>query len=485
MPVKKLMTRLPRRVLTALLTLLLAAALLGANLLVTELEQRRGWRRDLSFNAVTTAGEVTRAVLADLPYPVHVYALFSRGGEDAPLLALLDRYAALSDRFTWEQTDITLNPGLLSRFRAATAEDSIQNDSLVVSCEATGRFRVLTYDSFIGQSFDMELGTMTPSSLTYESALTGAVRYVTQDTVPRAMILQGHGELNQDSTGLLADLLDRNGYDVWYFTMNSSEAELRAGDLLTLLSPQRDLSPSELERITAFAEAGGSILFTCDFSDPLDTMPNYASLMRWYGFLPKDGIVIASSEEPATFYENNRMYLLPSMAWTEITAPMKANGTESLLLTGARGFAVPEEADAALATDAVLLSGSKAYLRRTDDSRMTLQPEEGAETGPFALALLARRITDGGAVTRAFVLGCSTLLTSEEVFAMTDAQEFIVRTAHFLLDTEPADLGIIAKTAIRPQLSVASAFPGTLAVFLLPMLVAGAALVVLGFRRKL
>ncbi|MBR6953667.1 MAG: Gldg family protein [Clostridia bacterium] len=477
--------RVRRRIFPAVLLLALAGALLAVNLLAGALEKRYGWRRDFSFNAVTTQSETTLAVLESLPHPVHVYALFRRGDEDAPLLELLDRYAAASPAFTWEQVDISVSPGLLNKFRSALPENSVTNNSLVVWCEATDRYRVLSYESFVGQSYDPETGNYVYNTLTYERAITSALRYVSLETVPRAMIVQGHGELDQEETALLADLLDSNGYDVGYFTLNAAQANLAPGDLLFLLSPQRDLSPTELDTVTAFLRAGGSVFFSCDYSDPVESMPNYASLLRYYGFLPLEGVVVASTEEPGTCYENNRLFLLPLMDYTEITAPMKENGAATLLMAGCRAFRVPEEADAALQTDPVLLSGEKAHLLPVAENRLSLDPREGDARGPFALALMARRITDTGSVSRAFVLGSSSLLTSQEIYAMTDAQEFIIRTAAFLESAGPDSLAIMAKAALRPQLSARSVFPGTLAVFMLPALVLVAAFLVLGPRRKL
>ena len=48
--------------------------------------------------------------IRDRPYDVHIYALFTPGSEDLPLMELLNRYASASDRVTWEQTSVTLNP---------------------------------------------------------------------------------------------------------------------------------------------------------------------------------------------------------------------------------------------------------------------------------------------------------------------------------------------------------------------------------------
>ena len=141
-------------------------------------------------------------------------------------------------------------------------------------------------------------------------------------------------------------------------------------------------------------------------------------------------------------------------------------------------------AQALYITQPVLTSGYKAYLRDLSSGNLSLEQADEDELGPFALALQARRVTEGGYVSRAFVLGSSTLLTSAQIHAMTDAQEFIVRVVEFLLDTEPVDLGIMAKAALRPQLSVESITLGSLLLVAMPLVVFAAAVMVLWPRRN-
>ncbi|MBR6029388.1 MAG: Gldg family protein [Clostridia bacterium] len=471
---------------SALSTALVAAALaalIGVSLLVDSLEEKNGWRQDYSFNSVATTGETTVRVLESLPHPAHIIALFSRGQEDAPLLELLKRYAAISPKVTWEQTDLRENPGLLTKYEAQSSDQVISNDSLIVTCGETGRFRVLDMSDFLSVGYDEETGGMELISLTYERAITSALRYVTADTVPRALILQGHGELDEAGTADLAELLASNGMDVAYFTLSSEEAELREDDLILLLSPTRDLTDGELQTLSDFAKAGGSFLFTCDYTDPVDRMPNYAALLRSYGFQPLEGAVIASSAEKNTFYNGNRLWLIPIMQNTDFTRDLVTSHADSLLLTISRGFALPGESDRDLSVSTVLLSGQKAYLRSLSGLSTSLEKQVDDLTGPFALGLYASRITSEGALSRAFVLGSSTLLTSTSVWSMTDAQEFIIRLVNTLSGSELTDLSIMARSAVRPRLSVTSAGSGVLICVLLPLLaVIGAAAVL--FKRK-
>lgn len=468
---------------SALLLCLMLAALFGLNLLTDTLERKHGWRVDHSFNAVTTQSSQTLDVLAQLEHPVHIYALFSKGYEDMPLMELLNRYSAASDLVTWEQTDVNLNPGLLTAFQSAQSDQVVTNDSIIVTCEETGRFRILSPMEFISLSYNYEQGVYEIAGLTYESKITSAIRYVTQEKIPRIMILQGHGELDESGTAVFAELMEANQYEVCYFTFADQDVTLQSDDMLVLLSPTRDLNALELEKIMDFAGKGGSILFTCDYSDPVEDMPNYAALMRYYGFVPKDGIVVASAEEPASYY-SQRLYIVPDMLSTDVTADLVSARTDTLLMAGTRAFETPDGSDRNLTVTPVLTTGYKAYLRKLSNTDYSIDQTDEDELGPFVLGMQARRVTGEGYVSRAFILGCSTVLTDAQVHAMTDSQEFILRVAEFLLDAAPADLNIMAKAAVRPQLSVDSVALGSLLIVALPVAVLAVAVIVLHRRRS-
>ena len=462
----------------------LVILLTGLCLLADALEVQYGWRRDHSFNAVTTQSETTLQVLGELKHPVHIYAVYSRGAEDAPLLELLNRYASASDQVTWEQVDIRLNPALIQKYKNPATSESVSSDSVIVTCEETGRFRILDATDFYSLGYNMEAGAYEIAGLSYEKSLTEAIRYVALDEIPRVMILQGHGELDSDGTAVLADLLSSNNYEVNYFTLSGNEEALRPGDVLFVLSPVRDLLESEVTVIRDFLQEGGGVLFTCDYSDPVENMPNLLSLMRSYRFLPKDGIVIASAEEPSSYYNGYQLFLLPIMQSTEVTADLVASGSNTLLMAGARAFETPGATDRDLTVWTLLSTTSRAYLRPLDGDLSTLEQQDTDEMGPFALALQSERVTEGGHVSRAAVIGCSTLLTSSEVYAMTDAQEFILRMTEYLAGVEATDLNIMSRQAVRPSLRAGSVLSGQVIIFLLPACILALALLVLVPRNR-
>ena len=467
---------------SALLLILLILSLIALNIGAEVLEKKNGWRRDYSFNSIATASRATLDLVDDLPHPVKIYALFRKGNEDAPLLELLDRYAALSSRITWEQADPGLNPALLSRF--ATESQTPEEDNLIIWCEETGRWRVLGPEDYVSLSMDETTGEYSYAGWTYEESITRAIEYVTRDTVPQVVIIQGHGELDGDSLAVLDNLLTANLYEVVYRSLTDPDYTPDPKDLLVFLSPLRDISETELKILTEFAAKGGSFLFACDFSDPVDSMPNYAALLRSYGFIPLEGIVLADTNAPETCYDGVNTYLLPEMCSTDITMDMIASGATSILLPGARGFESPDETDRNLITAALLRSGDTSYRKALDAQTVSMDRAEGDPQGPFDLALQARRITAEGYVSRAVVFGCSIALTDETVYSMTDIRKLIIRTTEFLLDTGASDLNIEARTALRPALGTGGTGLGSVMLAALPAAVLAAALLVLLPRRN-
>lgn len=464
---------------TALLCVGLAL-LIALNGLFTALEKKHGWRVDYSFNAITTHSETTETVLADLTLPVHIYALYERGNEDLLLFELLDRYAAASDLVTWEQSALSLNPTFVTRFAGSTADNAVTSDSLVVFCPETERFRVLNAADFITLSIDYDAGAWAYDKITYESAITSAITYVTQDVIPVVYMVQGHDELDANTAAVLTDFLRGNHYDVRFAALQ--EVSPTPDDLLVFLAPVRDLTTSELAIVTEHAAKGGSILFACDYSDPIASMPNYQALLRSYGFLPMEGLVVAAKEDKSGYFEGNRTILLPQMQPATATFDLMLNGTTTLIMSTARAFATPENTDNSLTVTPLLLSGEGSYLRSLNDGT-SLTKQEGDPEGPFALALEAHRFSETGDVSRAVILGSTGTLTSEYYYAMSHGQEFIIRVMEYLVDSAASNLHIMARAAVRPGLSADALTLGAALLVLLPLSVLAAALFILYPRR--
>jgi hypothetical protein len=411
---------------------------------------------------------------------VHIYALYTPGSEDLALTEVLNRYQTGSPRVTYEMLELSKNPGLLAKFQGDT-QTALTANSLVVSCEATGRYKILTPESFSTVGYSIESGQY-GVDLQYEKRITEALSYVTRAEIPGIMLLNGHGELEGDNVAALTQALTSNNYSVRSVNLRSGDS-LDPNELLMILSPIKDLAIDELESITAFSKAGGALFFTCDYQDDLSGMVNYQSLLRSFGMVPQNGMVIASADEPDTYYSDATTFLTPHVLPGEATDPLIAAGADDLIMAGSRAFETPSTAVSGLTVTPVLASGYKAYLRDIFDGNQGITQQDTDPVGPFSLALLCTRTQEDGTLSRAFILGSSAVLTESSIYDISYNLEFTLRFCEYLLNQKPISLDIISKPYTRPGLKEGSRAVGGVVAVALPLLVLALALVILLPRR--
>ena len=466
---------------SALMLVMVLIALIALNAGVYALEKNKGWRVDLSFNGILSQSAETKEVLAKLEKPVEIYALIRRSEERdfsgaVEMEELLDKYAASSSMVTWKQVDPVLDPSLMKRF--TTDKVTPAENNLIVWCETTGRFRVVGGEELMGEGFNEETGYYEYSKLNYERAITGAIAYVVRDRVPKAVIMQGHGELEADDLYYFQTLLETNQYEVVYQDLKDSEYTPDPEDLLIFFKPEKDLNEKELKMLAEFAAKGGSFLFAWDYDYSVRQadLPNYNTLLRSYGFIPREGTVAADLNDAGTYYEYVTM-LIPEICSTDVTLGMLIEGKQILLLAQAIAFEEPEEADRNLSVETVLRSGKTSVLKYGNT--------EGEDpTGAFPLALQARRVTTEGYVTRAFIVGDSAVLTDGTLYTQTYNMEFTARVIDFLLKMDGSGTQIEPKDISRPGLKTASSNLGSVLLIALPLSVLFAALLILGPRKN-
>ncbi|MEG1471639.1 MAG: Gldg family protein [Clostridia bacterium] len=462
--------------LSALMMACFLIACVLINVAVQSLEDEYGWRKDYSFNQYATTGEETQQVLDRVSQDIELYLLYQNDSEDTRILQVLDRYAVLCDRISVLPTDIAKNPGILTRFHG-DLDSALESDSVVVNCPATGRYRVLSASDFFTQGYNIEAETFEYIGLAYEKRLTEAIAYVTQEVVPVVGVLQGHGELTLSELRNLLDFLKSNNYDSVPVHLQNGDS-LSDVDLLLIAGPQKDLSNDEVTAISAFAQGGGSMLCTRNYTDPISGMPNYFSLLKSYGIVPLPGVVVSSEEDVGSYY-GERIYLVPYMNQLDMTAPLISGGMDLLLLAGACAFENPPEPDQSLSVATVLKSGTSAYIRNPNDGLDTIEQQPGDRQGELSLALYAHRMHANGNISRMFAIGNSSLFTDAYVYQRTYNQPFILQLMGQLLPQKSILLNIMTPAAFRPALTVGSQTTGIVMLIALPLLIIIAALCVL------
>ena len=299
-----------------------------ANVAVTGLENLYGWRKDLSYNSYATTGEETQKALERVQDDVELYLLYQNGDEDEQVLQVLNRYKVLSEHISVIPTDIARNPAILSRF-SGDETTSVSADSVIVSCPATGRYKVLNYQNFFTTGYNIEAGEFQIEGLSYEKNLTEAIVYVTREEIPTVGFLQGHGELKLENLTNFTDFLTSNNID-------SRSVNLRTGDVLDgidclfIVGLQKDLTDDEAQTLLTYTQSGGNVFIVRDYTDPIEGVPNYLAFLRSYGVTPLAGVAVAGEEDTDTYY-GEPLYIIPKVCELDMTAALLSSGYDVLL----------------------------------------------------------------------------------------------------------------------------------------------------------
>lgn len=473
-----------RKKLGSISLLFFITATITAGLLILAfdaLEARYALKIDNSFNAITTKSEETERVLNELESDVHVYALFTPGEEDQTLISILERYAASSDHFSFSVENLIQNPALVHQISSSLDDNSVTNDCLIVHGKKYDRTRVLTLFDYIVQAYDPDSGTFYIDGLNYEQRLSESIVYVTAPEVPSIQLLTGHGELSLEEISAMEELLLGYNYALTSIDLLGGD-ELDSGSPLMILSPAKDLTTDQLQKIDTFVKDGGSIFISVDFT-LYDDLPNFESLYRSFGFIRKKGLVVAQEDDDESYYYSSPAVLIPYMEMAEPTALLIEHKQTMLILAGSSAFEEPQRTDSLL-TNYVLLRSGKAYLRDTSDESNDITQRETDQRGTFPLALTAERAFDDGTRSKAFIIGNSSVFTDSWLYQNTYSAEFLLSMIGYLSPSSPIKLSIQAKDAIRPPLHVVNPLYNWIAIVILPFSVIAAALIVLLPRRR-
>ncbi len=204
-----------------------------------------------------------------------------------------------------------------SEFNSITskyANDNINFGDIIVSATKNGteRYKVLTFSDIYNlteddtyASYGYTYSTVTGNQI--ETALTGAIAYVTSNSDKKIAILTGHSA--HDYTETYKKMLEDNNYTVDVIEDSVITKLSEDYDAIVIASPATDFLRTELDVISAFLENGGKLdrglLYFADASLPF--LPNLAEFLSQWGITAEEGILFETTDgyymtgDPTTF----------------------------------------------------------------------------------------------------------------------------------------------------------------------------------------
>ena len=347
------------------LTVIVIAIVIVLNLVVGQLPESVR-NIDVSSTKIYEISDTTTELLDSLEDDIDMTVLAVQDETDDRITTFLSRYGALSDHINIEWVDPVLHPSALTEYDAS-------ENTIVVSCEATGKSTTVSFDDILVPDMYSYYyyGSTSYTEFNGEGSLTSAVNYVTSDVQKMIYQTTGHGEGTLSTT--VTDLMDQNNYSLSELNLLMTTSIPEDCDLLLMYA--------ETEMLKNYLAEGGKVMILLGDTNATD-LTNLESILEEYGIQAADGYIA----DPQRCYQGNYYYIFPELSLSGDMAD--GISSEMVLLTNTHGMTLTDPARDTITTTGFMSSSDGAYAVTETDQ----------EQGSFTLGAVAEETisTDSG-----------------------------------------------------------------------------------------
>lgn len=460
----------PKRLKSGAYQSALMAVVTGIVIMVNLFASELNIKIDVSDGGMYTLTNATKELAKNLSDSVTIYYIVQDGNQTTQIQNIIKQYNGLSGKVKVSEKDPVQNPA----FTLAYTSEEVEEESVIVVNEATGISKYIPYGDMLVSEIDYTTYQSMVTAIDVEGQISSAIQYVTAEDLPKMYVTTGHGE------GQLGDSVSKAigklNVEIEELATLTAEEIPEDCDILFINAPYTDFTEEETALIRAYLENGGSAILNTAYTT--EKMENYNSILGYYGVTLQEGIVV---EETGNYVGNYPTYVIPSVMSHTITSPIE----KYLVLAVGQGLSISEDLRSTVEIERLLTTSDGAYSKINVESE-TIDKEEGDIDGPF---VLGAAITEdyNGIQTKACVYSSAYLLdesfTSTGQFGNTD---LLLNTIQWMNETD-GGLSIPERSVSQTYLSVTPSqviFWGVVLVFLLPLSLLAAGLVIWLKRRK-
>lgn len=378
------------------ITAIVIAVLVVINLIVGQIPEKYT-QVDVSTQKLYTISDTTEKYLKDMNTDVTIYHIVQSGKEDSVLEKMLTRYEEESKHIKVEKKDPVLYPNFTSQY---TSDDVADNSLIVVAGEKS---KVISYSDLYETEMDYTTYQTNTTGFDGEGQIDSAISYVTSENLPVIYTLEGHEELELNSS--LTDSLQKANYDVQSLNLLTQDAVPKDTGCLMIAAPQKDLSEEEAQKIITYMEAGGKVMIFTEYTGT--DMPNLKSVLENYGVTTGDGVIMEG--DTGHYIMQRPYYIVPTIDSSDITSDIKSNNRYVLAPISQPVKTLSDYRDT-LQISSLLSTSDKAYIKTDVQNMTTYEKEDSDEEGSFQVGVSVTEQVDDDNTTQLVYFGCASLL---------------------------------------------------------------------------
>ncbi|MBQ1224035.1 MAG: Gldg family protein [Oscillospiraceae bacterium] len=331
-----------------------------------------------------------------------------------------------------------------------------------------------------GISAEEALASVAYDVFAAENAVVNAVDYVTTDELPVVYLLRGHGESDLGNS-VNKQTLDAN-YTVVKMEEGQSLLALEAvpedANCVIINNPTSDLTEDEFDKLMAYMERGGSIIFLTDMRYDATACPTFAKLCEAYGLEAVPGLVLETSGNYMTLPFN----IIASKGPHEITNPLISAGSY-VYAPMAHGIKKIDSYRSSLEFSTLIETSNGAYAKIVDESLDSYDKAEGDAEGPFMMGVIVEEAV-GEAETSRFVWYSSSVMLNDQYLSDGAMNLYLNTLAYGSERVDTITVRTITLTNSNLEMSAAAGMAWTvILVAVIPILLIAAGFVVWFVRR--
>ena len=221
---------------------------------------------DVSGDGLYDLSAETEKICAELDRDITMYLVSTRGKEDQRIQTLLEKYAALSARLQLRTVDPSDDPTFLKQFDETVSESS---SVLLVSGD---RHRLVNYSDIYTYSdedlYNYQYYGTQPTEVQFygESAITGAIDYLTNDDLPVVYYLTGHGE-GIDMQSALQSRMTKENLALHELNLLQKDGVPEDAACVLIGVPTLDFAEDEITMLQEYIAQGGSVFLISFFDE--------------------------------------------------------------------------------------------------------------------------------------------------------------------------------------------------------------------------
>lgn len=421
---------------STLATIVLFSILFSINIAVGKLNIKK----DLTQEKIYSITDQSKNLLKNLKTDTNIIAFFETGKEDPGIKAVLEQYKSASKKITLEYKDPIKYPTIVEKYSNGNVKPS--TGSVVV--ESGNKYKVITTDEFFNQTVDSTTGESEVSTFAAEQQITNAILYVNSVKEQVLYTLTGHEEGSLSSE--VSKQLQTENYTIKDINLLQGSSSLTKECILVVVSPKKDLSKDEAQKIKTFLNNGGRAAFFMDITK--ESLPNFQEILQSYGVKLQNSVVVEGNSQNAT---NTPVYLLPNLENQEIVNELKVNKLY-VLMPLSQGIEELKTKKSTTTIEPFLTTSSNSW-GKVNLNATTFSKEKGDLQGPFNIAVA---ITDenkaAAATTKLIVIGNAYFMNSDAISATNGNNlDIAVNSLNWLQDKKDS-ISIRPKDLSAPSL---------------------------------